>query len=563
MSGRLISGIDAPPLSRYGRARFRAARRDPTGLLASSSRPGGQSPAHHSTPRPCSPIPASRVPDRSRRAPPLPSAGVTPRPISRAAARLFLVRRHFLAPPRSLPPGPRERARGLRATRPGPVRPSRGRRPQSRPGPWRPDRRLPARDDRRPALRRARPVRGLQQEPEPAADARAAVVPPHVGPLPGDPRKGHVRDAQGARRRDPRTDPQRRSAERDRFRDARPDRLVMAPDEPGARHPRGAGDVGRPRVGAATGQPALLRLRGAAVLGRAPRRHRPDPREQRRHRLLSRYRAHGMLGRSGSAEALGRRSAGEADGTYDGPLRGELLDELVDRGELLPVLVDGVRGDRFVLPEEVALLDVAERDAAVAGGDAGSDFGPTEAPAAGPRSTRGPPASPSWPRSTSSSGTATSCGRCSTSTTSGRSTSRSRNAGGATTCCRSCGAIVSSAESSRGSTANRTPSASSGCIGRPGSDRPTTRRSSPRSRTPWMRIVRLPGVGRVLLPRTAALAPLRSVLAEQLPALGRAARRHTARTALPRECRRGPAAGRGTIGTTQRSESQLPRSERS
>ena len=83
---------------------------------------------------------------------------------------------------------------------------------------------------------------------------------------------------------------------------------------------------------------------------------RPE-RDQRRHRLLSRYRAHGLLGRSGSSEIfLGTTaSAREAGATT----RGELLAELMDGGDLVPVAVEGLRGERFVLADEVPLLDRA------------------------------------------------------------------------------------------------------------------------------------------------------------------------------------------------------------
>ena len=77
-------------------------------------------------------------------------------------------------------------------------------------------------------------------------------------------------------------------------------------------------------------------------------------REQLRHKLLSRYRAHGLLG------------AGGAGGTFDRiappnpipgwPGRNELRKELVELGALVPVDVEGVRGKRFVLAEELALL---------------------------------------------------------------------------------------------------------------------------------------------------------------------------------------------------------------
>ncbi len=80
--------------------------------------------------------------------------------------------------------------------------------------------------------------------------------------------------------------------------------------------------------------------------------------EQRRHKLLSRYRAHGLLGRSGSGELW--------YGTTGTPSRRELLDGLVDDGTLVPVTVEGVRGDRFVLADELPILAAStDRDPAV------------------------------------------------------------------------------------------------------------------------------------------------------------------------------------------------------
>jgi uncharacterized protein YcaQ len=74
---------------------------------------------------------------------------------------------------------------------------------------------------------------------------------------------------------------------------------------------------------------------------------------QRRHKLLSRYRAHGLLGATGQAEIfLGT--------TPTAVERRDHLSVLVESGELLPVTVEGVRGVRYVLAEEVALLDEAE-----------------------------------------------------------------------------------------------------------------------------------------------------------------------------------------------------------
>ena len=82
-------------------------------------------------------------------------------------------------------------------------------------------------------------------------------------------------------------------------------------------------------------------------------------REQLRHKLLSRYRAHGLLGTGGSGELwLGIGRAVKPDPKRpDHPTRTDLHRELVDRGELVAVQVEGIRGTRFVLREEVELLE--------------------------------------------------------------------------------------------------------------------------------------------------------------------------------------------------------------
>jgi uncharacterized protein YcaQ len=90
---------------------------------------------------------------------------------------------------------------------------------------------------------------------------------------------------------------------------------------------------------------------------------RPE-REQRLHRLFSRFRAHGMLGRTGSAEIW----MGTAPGAVkpDGPqfTRRELHAELVEDGCLVPVQVEGVRGDRYVVAAELPLLEQAAAEVA-------------------------------------------------------------------------------------------------------------------------------------------------------------------------------------------------------
>ena len=73
-------------------------------------------------------------------------------------------------------------------------------------------------------------------------------------------------------------------------------------------------------------------------------------REKVRHKLLSRYRAHGLLGAGGAGGTFARIA--------NPPERKELHRELVEHGALVSVDVEGVRGKRFVLAEELALLEV-------------------------------------------------------------------------------------------------------------------------------------------------------------------------------------------------------------
>ena len=78
--------------------------------------------------------------------------------------------------------------------------------------------------------------------------------------------------------------------------------------------------------------------------------------EQIRHRLLSRYRAHGLLGVSGP-DIFGGLGAAKPDPRWpESPGRTALRAQLIERGELVPVEVEGVGGKRFVLPEDVELL---------------------------------------------------------------------------------------------------------------------------------------------------------------------------------------------------------------
>jgi uncharacterized protein len=94
--------------------------------------------------------------------------------------------------------------------------------------------------------------------------------------------------------------------------------------------------------------------------------------DQIRHKLLSRYRAHGMLGRSGSAELWLGTGIEPTDGTKDvGRTRRRLTDEMVEDGRLVPIAVDGLKGERFMLGAEVALLDAAAIEVGEARGDPG------------------------------------------------------------------------------------------------------------------------------------------------------------------------------------------------
>jgi uncharacterized protein len=80
-------------------------------------------------------------------------------------------------------------------------------------------------------------------------------------------------------------------------------------------------------------------------------------REQLRHKLLSRFRAHGLLGIGGGGDIFGGLGPAKPDPERPGlPGRTALREELIEDGELVPVSVEGVRGKRFVLREEVQLL---------------------------------------------------------------------------------------------------------------------------------------------------------------------------------------------------------------
>jgi uncharacterized protein YcaQ len=81
-------------------------------------------------------------------------------------------------------------------------------------------------------------------------------------------------------------------------------------------------------------------------------------REQLLHKLHSRYRSHGLLGVGGGGDIFGGLGPAKPDPRWPGhPGRTALREELIEHGDLVPVDVEGVRGKRFVLREEVGLLD--------------------------------------------------------------------------------------------------------------------------------------------------------------------------------------------------------------
>jgi hypothetical protein len=80
-----------------------------------------------------------------------------------------------------------------------------------------------------------------------------------------------------------------------------------------------------------------------------------SPAEAMRHRLLSRFRGMGLKGASGSPEmSIGTGYAAE---------RAAMLKILVSEGALVPVEVEGVRGLRYMLREELPILDATGKPA--------------------------------------------------------------------------------------------------------------------------------------------------------------------------------------------------------
>jgi len=72
-------------------------------------------------------------------------------------------------------------------------------------------------------------------------------------------------------------------------------------------------------------------------------------RQQLLHKMLSRYRAHGLLGPGGAGGTFARIAAPE--------VRNELRVELITTGALVPLEVEGLRGKRFVVADELEVLE--------------------------------------------------------------------------------------------------------------------------------------------------------------------------------------------------------------
>jgi uncharacterized protein YcaQ/predicted acetyltransferase len=102
--------------------------------------------------------------------------------------------------------------------------------------------------------------------------------------------------------------------------------------------------------------------------------------EQLRHTLLSRYRGNGLLGATGEYSLWA--------GIGKAPVRARVHAELVAAGAIVPVAVEGFRASRFVVADELAILDAAAAEVAAEGADgpgvaaahAGAAGGPRHAP---------------------------------------------------------------------------------------------------------------------------------------------------------------------------------------
>jgi uncharacterized protein YcaQ len=94
----------------------------------------------------------------------------------------------------------------------------------------------------------------------------------------------------------------------------------------------------------------MERLLPAAILD-----ERRPVHEQQAHRLLSRYRGNGLLGASGNQELWVGGTGYAAD-------RAAVRAELVEAGRLASFQVEGLRGERFIVTEDLVYLEQAERE---------------------------------------------------------------------------------------------------------------------------------------------------------------------------------------------------------
>ena len=339
--------------------------------------------------------------------------------VTAEAARRFLVARHALAPARSLEGGrtPPEVFRRLGSIQ---FDPAGGRRSHPRPRPARTRGRLRPRLAR-PALRAARDLRGVQQGTLLRPDARLPVVPRDGEPeRPAPP----CRERRGGRPR-ARADPRRRAVvlNRLRARAGGDDRLVRRADEHrscGLEAYTVTGVLGLARRdGNRRYYDLIERLLPADVLAAASRSESSSV-------TSSRYRAHGLLG-VGEA-AISSAASAPPSRTQSGPNRPAERHFVRSSSTTASwfVEIEGVRGKRFVIKEEVGLLE-------------------------SPRSRR--PRSHSCPRSIQWSGIGGLLGSLFEFDYVWSSSSRRQNGVGAGTCCRCSSATASSAASSRASTA--------------------------------------------------------------------------------------------------------------
>jgi uncharacterized protein YcaQ len=87
--------------------------------------------------------------------------------------------------------------------------------------------------------------------------------------------------------------------------------------------------------------------------------------DQLRHLLLSRFRGHGLLGATGPYELWYGVTRRTEDGqVIQTPVRKEFIGRLIDEGAIVPVEIEGVRGNRHVVATELPLLEQAEREVA-------------------------------------------------------------------------------------------------------------------------------------------------------------------------------------------------------